>query len=215
MTVYRLLLSIHIAAGFTALLAALVAVVTTKGARAHVYAGRAFVVGMAVVFGTALPMTVIKPNLFLLLVAIFSFYLALTGWLRARNRRGIPAPSEWVAASAMMLAAVAMVGRGVVMLRAGNSMGTVLLVFAAIGGALALQDLASLRGHRYTGTIRIVAHLARMLAGTIAAVTAFTVVNVRVEPAFIVWLAPTVVLTPVIVYWSARTRRTAGAAPGS
>ena len=104
MTVYRLLLSIHIAAGFTALLAALVAVVTTKGARAHVYAGRAFVVGMALVFGTALPMTVIKPNLFLLLVAIFSFYLALTGWLRARNRRGIPAPSEWVAASAMMLA---------------------------------------------------------------------------------------------------------------
>jgi len=212
---YRLLLSLHIAAGFPALLAALVAVITAKGARAHVYAGRAFVVGMALVFGTALPMTVIKPNLFLLLVAIFSFYLALTGWLRARNRRGIPTPAEWVAASAMVLAAVAMVGRGVVMLRAGNSMGTVLLVFAAIGGGLALRDLTSLRSRRYTGAIRIVAHLTRMLAGTIAAVTAFTVVNVRVEPQFIVWLAPTVVLTPVIVYWSVRMRRAADPATES
>jgi hypothetical protein len=46
-----------------------------------------------------------------------------------------------------------------------------------------------------------------MLAGTIAAVTAFTVVNVRVEPAFVVWLAPTVALTPLIVYWNHRVYR--------
>jgi hypothetical protein len=45
-----------------------------------------------------------------------------------------------------------------------------------------------------------------MLGGTIAAVTAFTVVNVRIEPAFVVWLAPTVVLAPVIAYWTARVR---------
>jgi hypothetical protein len=32
------------------------------------------------------------------------------------------------------------------------------------------------------------------------------VVNVRIEPAFVVWLAPTVVLAPVIAYWTARVR---------
>jgi hypothetical protein len=212
---YALLLSIHIAAGFTALATAGVAAVTPKGQRAHVYAGRAFVVGMAVVFLTALPMTVIKPNLFLLLVAVFSFYLALTGWLRARNRRGIPTPAEWIAAGAMLLTAVAMCVRGMIVLRAGDFMGTVLLVFGSIGGWLAVSDLTSLRSHRYTGTARIVAHLSRMMAGTTAAVTAFTVVNVRFEPAFVVWLAPTMVLTPVIVYWSARMRRAAGSAPRS
>jgi hypothetical protein len=212
---YTLLLSIHIAAGFTALATAGVAAVTPKGELAHAYAGRAFVVGMAVVFLTALPMTVIKPNLFLLLIAVFSFYLALTGWLRARNRRGIPTPAEWIAAGAMLLTAVAMCVRAIVVLRAGDSMGTVLLVFGGIGGSLALGDFASLRSHRYTGTTRIVAHLTRMMAGTIAAVTAFTVVNVRFEPAFVVWLAPTIVFTPVIVYWSARMSRAAGAAPRS
>jgi hypothetical protein len=205
--VYSVLLSIHIAAGFTALSSAAVAVATPKGKRWHVYAGRAFVMGMAVVFLTALPMTVIKPNLFLLLIAIFSFYLAVSGWLRARNRSGIPVPAEWIVAVAMVLAAVAMGGRGIAMRAMGNSMGIVLLVFGGIGGLLAVRDLMSLRAHRYRGNVRIAAHVGRMLAGTIAAVTAFTVVNVRIEPMFVVWLAPTVVLTPVIVYWNRRVRR--------
>ena len=212
---YAALLSIHIAAGFTALITAAVAAVTPKGARSHIYAGRTFVLGMALVFLTALPMTLIKPNLFLLLIAIFSFYLALTGWLRARNRRGIPTPVEWIAAGAMVLTALAMGVRGILVIRAGDSMGTVLLVFGGIGGLLALRDVQSLRSQGYTGTLRIVAHLTRMMAGTIAAVTAFTVVNVRVEPAFVVWLAPTVVLTPLIIYWRARIRRAASSAARS
>src|SRR5947207_13619105 len=87
---YALLLTIHIAAGFTALTAAAVAVLTPKGERAHVYAGRVFVLGMALVLLTALPMALMKLNLFLLLVAIFSFYLASSGSLMARNRRGGP-----------------------------------------------------------------------------------------------------------------------------
>src|SRR5207302_962779 len=90
----RVLLSIHIAAGFTTLATALVAAVTRKGERAHVYAGRVFVLGMGIVFLTALPMTLIKPNLFLFLTAVFSFYLALTGWLRARNRADRGAPHQ-------------------------------------------------------------------------------------------------------------------------
>ena len=210
---YGALLAVHIVAGFTALITALVAAVTPKGARGHVYAGRVFVLGMAVIFLTALPMTLLKPNLFLLLVAIFSFYLALTGWLRARNGRGRPTPIEWGAAGVMMLAAVVMGARGLLLVGRGESMGTVLLVFGGIGGALAVLDVHALRTQGYTGTTRIVAHLTRMLAGTIATVTAFAVVNVRIEPRVIVWLAPTVMLTPVIVYWNVRVRRAARSAP--
>jgi hypothetical protein len=97
--------------------------------------------------------------------------------------------------------------RGVVALRAGDSMGIVLLAFGGIGGSYAIGDLYFLRRHRYRGTFRIADHLSRMLAGTIAAVTAFTVVNVRLEPAVLVWLTPAVALTPLIVYWNVRVRR--------
>jgi hypothetical protein len=44
-------------------------------------------------------------------------------------------------------------------------------------------------------------------AGAIGALTAFTVVNVHAEPAFIPWLAPTVLLTPLLFYWAARVQR--------
>jgi len=210
MTTYRLLLWLHIASGHVALAAAVGAMLTGKGSRWHVYTGRLFTLGMALVFVTAVPITLMRPNLFLLLVAIFSFYLALTGWLRARNRTGARLPGERVAAAAMAVAAVGMLARGVFMLAGGQSMGLVLVVFSGIGGTLAALDLRPAPGARYRGVTRIAGHLTRMLAGTIAAVTAFSVVNIRVEPAVIVWLAPTVVLTPLIVYWNVRIRRPHG-----
>jgi hypothetical protein len=92
-----LLLTLHIAAGGVALVAAGVAIATAKGGRWHVRSGRIFALGMLVVFLTAVPMTIIRPNLFLFLVAVFSFYLVLTGWLRATNRSGVPTVADWVA----------------------------------------------------------------------------------------------------------------------
>jgi hypothetical protein len=206
---YGVLLLCHVTGGAVSLLSAAVAIATTKGARGHVYAGRVFVLAMALVFVTAVPMTIIRPNPFLLVVAVFSFYLALTGWLRARNRSGMPVLADWIATVAMGVTAVAMAVMGLLMVAAGSMLGIVLLAFALIGGGLAASEVPFLRGRRYRGAERIVAHLGRMLGGTIAALTAFLVVNVRVVPAFLVFLAPTVLLTPLIFYWAARVGRAA------
>jgi hypothetical protein len=211
MRLHALLLALHIAAGHLALVAAAAALLAGKGGRRHAYAGRIFTLGMAIVFATAVPMTLIRPNLFLFLVAIFSFYLALTGWFRARNRSGGPTRAERIAAGAMAVAAAAMLVRGALMLAAGHSMGLVLLVFGAVGGTLAGRDLLAPTGDRYRGPLRIAGHLTRMLSGTIAAITAFAVVNIRLDPPVIVWLAPTLLFFPVIVYWNYRLRRRTGA----
>jgi hypothetical protein len=142
-----------------------------------------------------------------LLVAVFSCYLVVTGWLRARNRSAVPTVADWVATTSMAVASAAMAVWSLALLRGGSSLGIVLLVFAGVGGTLSLVDVYFLRGRRYRGLDRIIAHLARMLDGAIAALTAFTVVNVHAEPAFIPWLAPTVLLTPLIFYWAARVQR--------
>ena len=208
--IYGFLLSLHIAAGVAALVAAAVALARTKGSRGHVQSGRAFVVAMLIVFLTAVPMTVVRGDVFLFLIAVFTGCLVLTGWLRARERSEAPTVIDWAAAIAMTSTAVAMGVWSIVLLRRGSWLGVVLVVFALIGGALALSDLHFLRRRAYRGTLRIAVHLGRMLGGTIAALTAFTVVNVRIEPAFVPWLAPTVLLTPLIVYWVRRVTQ-----PGS
>jgi hypothetical protein len=210
---YKVLLALHIVAGNLALLAAAGAVIAPKGGRAHAWIGRAFTIGMTVIFLTAVPMTFIRPNLFLFLIALFNGYLALTGWMRAVNRSGVPTPVEWIAAGVMALTAVGMGGRGIFMVTAGDTMGIVLLVFTLIGGVLSISDLSGLRAHRFRGKDRIASHLTRMLGGTTGALTAFLVTNVRFEPAFVVWIFPSVVLTPLIIYWTRRVHRPARRQP--
>jgi hypothetical protein len=84
-----------------------------------------------------------------------------------------------------------------------------------IGAALSIADLRTLQQGGAKGPERIAKHLTMMLAGTIATITAFVVTNVPVRAAdalqhlnlgFIVWLAPTVVITPIIIVWNRKIR---------
>ena len=75
----QLLLVTHILAGGIAVLGAALAIFSDKGKRLHVLSGRTFFWGMAIIFLTAIPMSIINSNVFLFLVAIFSFYLAYAG----------------------------------------------------------------------------------------------------------------------------------------
>ena len=84
----QILLPIHILAGTIALLCAALAVTSEKGKKLHVLSGRTYFWGMATIFLTAIPMSIISSNIFLFLIAIFSFYLAFAGMRFARNRKG-------------------------------------------------------------------------------------------------------------------------------
>ena len=212
---YDILLPIHITAGFCSLLAAFGAIFTVKGQAWHIRSGRVFFWGMVIIFVTALPMTLLRPNLFLFLVAIFSFHQALTGWRTARNRTGQPAWIDWVAAGVMTAAGAGMLVFGAVLLVSGEMMGLVLLAFGGLGGGFGLSDWRQFRRQPLTGKRRIAAHLTRMLGGTIATVTAFVVTNFQFSPSFVQWLAPTVVLVPVIVYWNRTVLKSAKPASAS
>ena len=172
----------------------------------HIYSGTVFFWAMLVVFLTALPLAVIRPNTFLFLIAFLSFYFALAGWRYATNRRGVARPVDWISASVMAIAALGMIMFGVFMLSRSNINGITMVALGGIGAGLTIVDLRTLRRGGAKGPERIAQHLTMMLAGAIATITAFVVTNVRVQPAFIVWLAPTVVITPIIIVWSRRIR---------
>jgi len=67
----QILLPIHILAGTIALLFAALAITSEKGKRLHVLSGRAYFWGMATIFLTAIPMSIITSNIFLFLISSF------------------------------------------------------------------------------------------------------------------------------------------------
>jgi hypothetical protein len=205
-----ILISIHIVAGACALGAGLVAATNKIASLSHVWhvvTGRIFFWAMLVVFLTAVPVSIISHNIFLLLVALFSFYLALSGWRYAKNRAAKPNLTDWAKSLIMLITAGAMAIYSVELLRNEGENGITLLVFAAIGTFLGINDMRGYRSGGVTGKARIANHLTTMLAASIATITAFVVVNLSFQPAFVLWLAPSIVITPVIIMMNKRVRR--------
>ena len=202
------ILFLHILAGVIALGAAGVAVGSAKGGRLHRRSGKLYTLAMLVTGLSALGLSVIHPNAFLLAVGIFSLYLVFTGWRAAILRDGCPRRLDQAGGAVMALAGVGMLGWGAHGLIAGNGAAPViLLVFGSIGLTMALADWRDWARGPITGKARIARHLGRMLGGTIATVTAAGVVNLGFLPDVLVWLGPTVLITPVIFWWSARVTR--------
>ena len=196
------LLPIHILAGIIALLAAAFAICSEKGKKIHITAGRAYYWGMAGIFLTALPMSIISSNMFLFLIAFFSFYLAFAGRRFAQNRKGIASIVDWIAVGLMIAAGLGMWVLALFYSIENNSQYITLTVFGFIAIALGYTDYKTYKQQEATGKKRIARHLTNMLAGTIAIVTAVLVVNVDMEPQWLPWILPTVILVPVISWWN-------------
>ena len=197
----QILLPIHILGGTIALLSAIMAILSEKGKKIHVLSGRTFFWSMLTIFLTAIPMSIITSNIFLFLIAFFSFYFAFAGILFARNRKGIATTSDWIAVGLMILSGVGMWTLAAVLFMNNNSMSIPLLVFGFGAIVLGYGDFKSHKNKTAIGKERIGKHLQNMIGGTIAVITAVLVVNVKIEPVWIWWVLPTVLIFPVIIWW--------------
>ena len=198
------LLPIHILVGTIALLGAALAVSSEKGKRIHVLSGRTYFWCMVVIFSTAIPMSIINNNIFLFLIAIFSFYLAFAGMRFARNRKGIATTLDWIAVSLMILSGVGMWILATIYFTNDNSQYIVLLVFGFLAVFLGYGDYKSYKDKTATGKERIAKHLTNMMGGTIAVITAVLVVNPPSNPEWIWWVLPTALIVPVIFWWNVK-----------
>ena len=204
MNIFTILLTIHICFGTLSLLCAAGALYATKGAWWHRHFGEFFFCGMTGVFVTAIPMSIIISSVFLFAIAIFSYYLAFTGWRFARNTSGIPSAIDWLVSSIMLIVAIGMLGGGWYLYKTNSTHAVILLVFGGIGALLSKGNLKIYQQGGVQGKERIVKHFSSMIGATIAAVTAFVVTNFHFQPAIVLWLGPTVVLVPVIFWWKRR-----------
>ena len=196
------LLPIHILVGTIALLCAALAVSSEKGKKIHVLSGKTYFWCMVAIFSTAIPMSIINNNIFLFLIAIFSFYLAFAGMRFARNRKGIATTLDWIAVSLMILSGLGMWILAAIYFTNDNSQYIVLLVFGFLAVFLGYGDYKSYKDKTATGKERIAKHLTNMMGGTIAVITAVLVVNPPSNPEWVWWVLPTALIVPVIFWWN-------------
>jgi uncharacterized membrane protein len=206
-TLYQALRILHIGAGMTAFFVAPVALLARKGGRMHARWGKVFFWGMVVVAASAVPMTFLRPNVFLFLVAVFSFHLSWSGY-RAVKRRRAPDPAraartDLVVAAGMVLFYGALAGWGVYLFmgQSHHPFGYVSLAFAGIGlrfSGVEIYHHFNPRGDRMAWWYD---HMQGMAGSYIAAVSAFSAVNFSFMPDALRWLWPTLLGAPLLAYW--------------
>jgi uncharacterized membrane protein len=216
---------VHIVAGMVALFVAPAAMLTVKGGRAHRRWGKLYFWSMAVVALTAVILALRQPTVFLALLALFSFYMAYSGYralYRKRPAQGEQATTaDWVAAIITLGASTAMIVLGLATpVTVQARLGVVPLVFGALGVVLAGNDLRRFVRPPADPNAWWFNHMGGMLGSYIATVSAFSVVNFTFLPVAVRWLWPTAAGVPAIVMWITyyrrrfrRSRRAAASAP--
>jgi hypothetical protein len=209
----RVLLGVHIAAGASSFLLAPVALGTAKGGKQHKRWGMVYLWSMGVVAATALPMALYRPVLFLALVAVFSFYLAFSGYrvtrLKELARGGSAAPIDWIAAVICFAASACLAGFGAFRPAWVQRMGIVAIVFGFIGMRAAALEMWKFVRKPAEKMFWWYTHLGNMIGSYIAAWTAFSVTTLpRIFGNHMwLWLWPTVVGVPAIVITTAYYKR--------
>jgi len=213
----RVLLALHIACGVTAFVCAPVALLTAKGGKTHRRWGKIYFWAMAGVAVTALTLSFALPIYFLAMVAVFSFYACFAAYrvlyLKDLYKGARPLAVDWVAAivtvlSSFLLFLLGFLRPGVmrvgVIQIAGHPVSIVSIVFGLIGMRLGLASISLFRRPPATRMFWWFRHMQGMIASYIAAMTAFSAVNLGpwFGNAWWVWLWPTIVGVPAIAIWS-------------
>jgi uncharacterized membrane protein len=210
--VIQALLWTHVLAGFVAFFIALVPLLTAKGGATHRRWGKVYFGAMAVMASSALFVALWRPIVFLAFIAVFSFYFAFRGYrvlFRKKPREGQkPGAIDWCAAAIAFVGGVALIVGGTVQPGpAWVRLGMVPIVFGILGVVIAAKDMWEFKHPSTNPKFWWYAHMGGMIGSYIAAVSAFSVVNLVFLPTTVRWLWPSVIGVPAILVWIRHYRR--------
>ena len=200
------LLYLHILAGFISLGIAYVLLFIKKGNKRHKKLGMIYVYGMTTIFVTAIPLSLLGEfNPFLFVIAIFSFYLAFSGYRQGRDRNGAREQIDKALGIFITATSILFYSMDVSLYLIEDTMWITSVIFGSIALVFSINDFRRMkiveRPNFYDKTNL---HLNLMLAGTIATTTAFIVTIEPFSTLWLNWVAPTIVGTPIIIYFSNR-----------
>jgi hypothetical protein len=214
----RVWLAFHIACGVVGFVCAPVALSTAKGGKTHRRWGKIYFWAMAGVAVTALVLSFALPVFFLAMVAVFSFYSAFAAYrilhLKDLYKGERAKAVDWIAAIVTILSSLLLfvmgflrsqlIGVGVIQV-AGRTISIVSVVFGMIGMRMGYSSIRRFLKPPSNRMFWWFDHMQGMIGSYIAAMTAFSAVNLSrwFGAAWWVWLWPTLVGVPAIAIWTA------------
>ena len=197
-----------------------------KGNVLHKKLGRVYFYAMSTVFVTAvLYVSLYSWNAFLFAIAVFSFYMAYSGFrsIRLRLQEKL-ATIDWFAGITASLVGTGILSYGIFLFSRSGSF-SILALLCVIFGFFTVQ--AAIRDVRVKSRKKdkhwwLSQHISGMLGSLIAATTAFSVQNLEFlipghNADWILWLLPTAIGVPLIVYYISKTvgKRKASSQPAN
>jgi uncharacterized membrane protein len=219
---FSLSLVLHVIAGFVALITLWLPLFFRKGEKYHRLTGWIFTASMFLISGTSVHMAFYRiwfdPDLtteqfsfylFLTFIAILSFATAMYGLrvLKFKQHEGEHRyVVDWLIPSVLLISAVAMSVYGFIV-------GEPLLAwFPIVGMFLSISHMLYWWRRPSNKESWVIEHLTGMLSCGISTVTAFVVfgaprVFAMSQAPIWLWFAPTIVLVPLIVYFTIREKQ--------
>jgi uncharacterized membrane protein len=217
MIIDKILIWSHVAAGTLSLVTGLIAAFyTRKGSNLHRQLGKVYFWSMFWIFISALLIvSFIQFSFFLTIIAVFSFYLAYSGYRVLKLKKTMkPELIDWIASIIAMIVGASLFIYGVIMHTQSNfilgNLSTIFGFFTARTGLVNFNGFRKI--HQQEKMWWWFAHMGSMSGSLIAAITAFLVQNGRIFGVsenlnWALWILPSIVGTPLIFYWVNKYRK--------
>ena len=208
-SLFQVLITIHVAGGTAGLISGTVSAASQKGGIAHKLSGKIFFWGMFAASMAALIIANLPEhhNLFLFAVGGFTLYMICSGYrivALKRLAKNSDQPIGFIDYG-LFLFGLGFGGYllflGVNLIVKGQNFGIVPIVFGLICVNYARLDYQFLKGKQSIKAVWMGNHIIRMMGAMIASYTAFLVVNVKMDPEWVLWLLPTMIGSGLIAYF--------------
>lgn len=216
----KILIALHVTAGCSALISGAIAMIFKSNTPKHRIAGKVYFFNMTFIFVSGMYLAVHRNSLFFIFISFFVYHQLISAYrslkLKQLHNGQEVERIDWI------IEIIAGTANLCFMLFAGywysQGQGTnalIPLVFGSIGMRNVGQNIRLFIKKTIDPTFWLQRHISGMVGSYIGAITAFLVNqghNIKFIPEVVLWLAPTAILTPLIIIEIRKLKRSFGIA---
>ncbi len=204
----KILIALHVTAGCSALISGAIAMIFKSTTAKHRIAGKIYFWNMTFIFVSGMYLAVYRNSLFFIFISFFVYHQLIAAYrslkLKQLHNGQAVERIDWIIEIVAGTANLCfMLFAGYWYMKGKGEIALIPLVFGTIGLRNVYKNVRLFIKKTNDPTYWLQRHIAGMVGSYIGAITAFLVNqghNIKFIPEIVLWLAPTAILTPLIIF---------------